>query len=355
MGAGIYVEGSPVIRRCEFTGNQAGSGGGVRVLGPGAALIVDCVIHENTAVGLGGGIASEDSAQTLIRRCRIWGNAAGDGGGICLSFTGGRIEDCEIRDNTAAFGGGLDLLSSDGATVSRVEIFSNEADFVGGGVYAITSRATLEDCTIRGNTTAGDGGAAWLLESDLAFERCAFRENSAEGTAGGLYVRQSFAQLRNGELEGNGLAVFVEGIPNLPVDARFNWWGDASGPYHPLLNPGGRGDEVGDHVDFTPWNGASGAPEPDGTAGLRLRAPGLFRSSLPVTLTLPVRTRVGLALFDAQGRCLARLLEGEAGPGAVALRWDGREAGGAPARTGVCFLRLSVDGAVQTRRVVRVR
>jgi parallel beta-helix repeat protein len=35
------------------------------------------------------------------------------------------------------------------------------------------------------------------------------------------------------------------------VDARFNWWGDSTGPYHPTLNPTGLGDEVSDNVTFT--------------------------------------------------------------------------------------------------------
>ena len=42
-----------------------------------------------------------------------------------------------------------------------------------------------------------------------------------------------------------------DGPPN--VDARNNWWGDASGPYHPTLNSGGLGDEVSNNVDFDPW------------------------------------------------------------------------------------------------------
>jgi parallel beta-helix repeat protein len=35
--------------------------------------------------------------------------------------------------------------------------------------------------------------------------------------------------------------------------AENNWWGDATGPYHWSLNPGGLGDPVSDSVDFEPW------------------------------------------------------------------------------------------------------
>ncbi len=40
-----------------------------------------------------------------------------------------------------------------------------------------------------------------------------------------------------------------------PVDATYNWWGHASGPYHETLNPDGWGDEVSGNVDFEPWLG----------------------------------------------------------------------------------------------------
>jgi parallel beta-helix repeat protein len=38
------------------------------------------------------------------------------------------------------------------------------------------------------------------------------------------------------------------------VDARFNWWGDASGPTHPS-NVGGLGDRISGNVDYSPWLG----------------------------------------------------------------------------------------------------
>jgi hypothetical protein len=40
------------------------------------------------------------------------------------------------------------------------------------------------------------------------------------------------------------------------VNATKNWWGYASGPYHPIANPGGMGNAVSNNVDFAPWLGA---------------------------------------------------------------------------------------------------
>jgi hypothetical protein len=38
-------------------------------------------------------------------------------------------------------------------------------------------------------------------------------------------------------------------------NANCNWWGDISGPYHPISNPTGLGDPVSDYIDFVPWTG----------------------------------------------------------------------------------------------------
>lgn len=37
------------------------------------------------------------------------------------------------------------------------------------------------------------------------------------------------------------------------INAAYNWWGDASGPQHPSLNPTGKGNPVSDNVVFDPW------------------------------------------------------------------------------------------------------
>jgi len=46
-------------------------------------------------------------------------------------------------------------------------------------------------------------------------------------------------------------------------DATGNWWGAASGPYHPTTNPAGTGNEVSDNVDFDPWRTGNIVCNPD--------------------------------------------------------------------------------------------
>src|SRR3989344_4031713 len=46
-----------------------------------------------------------------------------------------------------------------------------------------------------------------------------------------------------------GLLVFSSTIK----DARNNWWGDPSGPQHPILNPFGLGNAVSDNILLEPW------------------------------------------------------------------------------------------------------
>ena len=66
------------------------------------------------------------------------------------------------------------------------------------------------------------------------------------------------------------------------VDARYNWWGHTSGPYHDSKNPDGKGDPVSNHVLFTPWltdtEGGGAGPEPEPYVTVRLGGPNAIHS-----------------------------------------------------------------------------
>jgi hypothetical protein len=48
---------------------------------------------------------------------------------------------------------------------------------------------------------------------------------------------------------------YWDGTKHVYVDlnAKNNWWGDETGPFHPSENPSGIGDEITDYVEFNPW------------------------------------------------------------------------------------------------------
>ena len=70
-------------------------------------------------------------------------------------------------------------------------------------------------------------------------------------------VRDSIGnRINQNNIEGNKDMFGGKAIENqslAEVDATNNWWGDPSGPWHPRLNPTGKGNEVSNNVLFKPW------------------------------------------------------------------------------------------------------
>jgi len=78
------------------------------------------------------------------------------------------------------------------------------------------------------------------------------------------------------------------------VDARFNWWGDPSGPYNAARNPNGRGTPVSDRVRFFPW-----AIDADGTIPTQVSVYGPSRVSPGDTVDYGLDYFAGSDLTDA--------------------------------------------------------
>jgi len=91
--------------------------------------------------------------------------------------------------------------------------------------------------------------------------------------------------------------------------------------------------------------GATAAPAV-AAARPRLEAnhPNPFNPETTIRFWLPESGVIDLAVYDAQGRRLRTLLAGERPAGAGELRWDGRDAAGRLAASGVYLLRLDPAG-----------
>ncbi len=84
--------------------------------------------------------------------------------------------------------------------------------------------------------------------------------------------------------------------------------------------------------------------------------PNPMRTRATIGYTLARESRVAVDIVDVAGRTIARVDGGLRGAGPGALAWDGREAQGARAVSGVYFARLLVDGnAIGAARLVLLR
>jgi glucose/arabinose dehydrogenase len=85
-------------------------------------------------------------------------------------------------------------------------------------------------------------------------------------------------------------------------------------------------------------------------------SPNPFQSSTRIAFSLATPGRTVLEVYDVAGRRVTTLMNGYASSGPNTAQWNGRTLGGEPVRSGVYFLRLSVNGeAVETRRITLLK
>lgn len=105
------------------------------------------------------------------------------------------------------------------------------------------SELTAIDCVLADNEVAGTANTfgRWIARN------CRFENNAIGLQTGSTFNAGSFdasGWLMPNSFSGNGLAVTVnDPFPGNPSEARNTWWGDVTGPTHPL-NPGGVGDSA---------------------------------------------------------------------------------------------------------------
>jgi len=97
------------------------------------------------------------------------------------------------------------------------------------------------------------------------------------------------------------------------------------------------------------------APQPVTTARLLLAAPNPNPSSATTQLdfALPSAASAELTVFDAAGRRVATLVQGDLPAGRHSATWDGRAASGERAAAGLYFARLTTPQGSVSRRIVR--
>ncbi len=123
------------------------------------------------------------------------------------------------------------------------------------GIEATYAKASvvLNHCEIAygANANLALYGNSAVSPSPVSVQNCDIHHSAKKG----IFLDWVLTEppfVRNNQIHDNG----AEGITNwnAPVlDARQNYWGAPSGPFHATQNPAGLGDTVGDNILFYPW------------------------------------------------------------------------------------------------------
>ena len=119
-------------------------------------------------------------------------------------------------------------------------------------ILYLDSTGRISDLTVE-NVVGNTSGAGVAIIGDVDTSTVEITRSTISNNDIGIWVLSDSTQEAhfNNVVGNTYYGVANEG--GVTVDATQNWWGDASGPYHESLNPGGMGNGVSDNVDFEPW------------------------------------------------------------------------------------------------------
>jgi outer membrane protein assembly factor BamB len=199
QGGGIVVllvtNGSPLIRNCNITDNNATTyGGGIYSLG--SPTIIGCTISGNYAAWHGGGIYCSGSTTTVtIIDCNISGNTSVSRGGGIYAMGTFIVDNCIIVNNQSAYGGGVWSYNTPGTPkIDRSIIIGNIAlsSPGGGGIFLENDTININNSIVAGNFSQTNGGGLYVSNSATVIAAgCTIAGNAASNLGGGAFFASS--------------------------------------------------------------------------------------------------------------------------------------------------------------------
>ena len=219
--------------------------------------------------GNGGTVLTSESGALSLRNAHINDN----GGHIRVSSSRLEVIDSEIAGNDMPYGAALDISYDDGGGVSLINnrIGGNRMSF-GAPPVQVANSSTLDtvNLDVQKNLLIGQNGPDLVLSTNGPLQgnlTC----NTLISGLDGLSIRTQTLQVpgfvstltvRDNAIENHTPpieTVYLKyGIgrgatSEVDLDMRNNWWNSPLGPYEPDRHADGRGDAVGDNIQFDPW------------------------------------------------------------------------------------------------------
>jgi len=190
--------------------------------------------------------------------------------GIIVESSSLTISYCEIIENLKS---GIMIIGNSSLTVDNSKIMLNENGILPIDLNIKSSQhVTIRNTTISSNFLSGISinGSIW----NLNIINCSIMSNQIgiyiSGETNANITYNSIAYNEKGVLYDNtlyALPINYNDIYNntlamrsinstISIDATHNYWGDKNGPYHPSLNPDGKGNPIesnGTDIDFIPF------------------------------------------------------------------------------------------------------
>ncbi len=188
--------------------------------------------------------------------------------GIIIENSSLEISNCEITKNSE---NGIKIIGNCSLTIKNSKIMLNkngvapillninssqqvtlDSDTISSNQYGVYIDGEVENLhVVNCNLMSNDVGIYVSGKTDLEITHNSIAYNKI----GVLYENSSSrVSINFNDLYGNTLA--MRSNSSEPVNATYNYWGDLTGPYHPSLNPNGKGNPVesdGTDIDFIPF------------------------------------------------------------------------------------------------------
>ena len=408
QGAAIYVYGgSPVFRRVDVHDNVSyGTGFGLNPRGgavyvidtatklPGLVRFEDGTLSGHDVAGPGGALYAVNSAVELIDMVIDGNQADAEGGGVyvqggSLLCQGSTVSNNSIQPGSNKNGGGIYAIGS-ALSVQTSQVLGNSSSFAGGGL-------ALDGCAspaLSGTIVAGN--SATIFASGVYLSNCTGSTLSsntvvanlgASAGANGIYASGGSATVDHTIFALNGSAgtSLADGFACGGATVTFQCnlaWSNNAGNYGGCADPtGSDGNVTADPLFCNALAGdyrvASASPAAAAQSGcgdigagaigcgttpvedpdlpgasilvLRQNRPNPFNPSTRIDFRLPEPGPVRLSVYDARGKLIRVLLEGELPAGEQSARWDGTDEAQRRVASGVYLYELLADG----KRVVR--